>query len=182
MIDQREWVFASAASGETFQHALLRERVMFRLQIASRDRGPGRQIVERIASGATAGRPEEQLYRRYFARERIEMTSEIRQCGVVDGLEQRQQGLADRAPFGPHAAQQQFLAFLVGPPEFEVEEHWNQDEDDGKKRYLRRERRYPAAASPCFSLPRSSGIRNWRNFRYGRNRGRHHGTSCGYAS
>src|ERR1700750_2024656 len=69
---------------------------------------------------------------RHFARQRVEMTSEIRQRGVVEGLEQRQQGLANRATFGPHAAQQQHLAFLVGPPEFELEEDWNQDRD-GKK-------------------------------------------------
>jgi len=181
MIDQRERHFATAVFAEAFEHPLLRERVVFRLQIALRDRGPGRQIVERIASSASAGRPEKKLYRRHFARERGEMTSEIRQRGVVNGLEQRQQGLADRATFGPHAAQQQLLAFLVGPPEFEVEEDWNQDEDDGNKNYLRRERRCPAAAWQCFSFPRSSGIRNWRSFRCGRNRGRHHETSCGYA-
>src|SRR5215472_8423296 len=109
------------------------------------------------------------------------MVSKFRQRAIVGGLEQWQQGLADRVPFCPHAAQQQLLAFLVGPPEFEVEEDRDQDEHDGKKRCLRRERRYPAVAWPCFSFPRSSGIRNWHNFRYGRNPGRHRGTSCGYA-
>ena len=61
MIDQGGWHFAAAVSGETLQHALLRERIMFRLQIALRDRGPGCQIVERIASSVRVGRPEEQL-------------------------------------------------------------------------------------------------------------------------
>src|SRR5258708_38257949 len=121
MIDQREWNFASAVFGEALEHALLRERVVFRLEIALRDRGPGRQIVNRIASRASVGRPEEQLYRRHLAREPGEMASEFRQRGVVGGLEQRQQGLANRAPFSTHAAQQQLLAFLVGRPEFEVE-------------------------------------------------------------
>ena len=181
MIDQRERHFATAVFAEAFEHPLLGEGVVFHPQIALRDRRPGRQIVERIASSASAGRPEEQLYCRHFARERGEMASKIRQRRGVDGLEQRQQGLADRATFGPHATQQQLLAFLVGPPEFEVEEDWNQDEDDGEKNYLRRERRCPAAAWQCFSFSRSRSIRNWRSFRYGRNRGRHHGTSCGYA-
>ena len=55
MIDQRERYFAAAVSGETFQHALLRERVVLCLEIALRDRGPGRQIVERIASSVREG-------------------------------------------------------------------------------------------------------------------------------
>ena len=181
MLDHRKRHFAAAVSGETFQHAQPREHVVFRLQIVLRDRGPRRQIIERISSSTGVGRPQEQLYRRHFARETGEMASKIRQLGVVGGLEQWQQGLADHAPFGSHTAQQQLLAFLVGPPEFQIEEDRDQDEDDGKKRYLRRKRRCPAGAPPCFRFPRPSGIRNWRSFRYGRNRDRHRGTSCGYA-
>src|SRR5215472_13045936 len=98
MIDQREWHFVAAVSGEAFKDPLLREHVVFGLEIALRDRGPGRQVVERIAPSTSVGRPEEQLYRRHFACEPGEMTSEIRQRRVVGGLEQRQQGLADRAP------------------------------------------------------------------------------------
>ena len=164
MIDQGEWHFAAAVFGEAFEDALLCEHVVLRPKVALRDGGPGRQIVERIAPSPSVGGPQEQLYRRHLAREPGEMASEIRQRGGVGGLEQRQQGLAYCAPFGPHAAQQQLLAFFICPPEFKVEEDRNQDEDDGKKACLRRERRCPAGAPPCFSLPRSSGIRNWRNF------------------
>jgi hypothetical protein len=59
------------------------------------------------------------------------MASKFRQRGVVGGLEQWQQGLADRTTLSSNAAQQQLLAFLVGRAELEVEEDWNQDEDDG---------------------------------------------------
>ena len=64
-------------------------------------------------------------------------------------LEQR---LVDRAPVGPHAAQQQLLAFLAGPPEFEPEKDRNQDEDDGQERCLRRERPFPGGCVAVFQL------------------------------
>ena len=131
MVDQREWNVGSAVFGEAVEHALLDERVVFRLEIALRDRGPGCQIVERITSSVCVGGPEKQLYRGHLAYEPGEMASEFRQRGVVGGLEQWQQGLADRAPLSSNAAQQQLLAFLVSRAELEVEEDWNQDEDDG---------------------------------------------------
>ena len=131
MIDQREWNVASAVFGEALEHALLHERIVLRPEIVLRDRRPGYQIVERITSSVSVGGPEEQLYRRHLAYEPGEMASEFRQRRVVGGLEQWQQGLADRASLSSHAVQQQLLAFLVGPAELEVEEDWNQDEDDG---------------------------------------------------
>ena len=90
MIDQREWNVVSAVFGEALEDTLPRKRVVFRLEIALRDRRPGRQIVERIAFRASVGGPQEQLYRCHLAREPGEMASEFRQRGVVGGLEQRQ--------------------------------------------------------------------------------------------
>ena len=125
---------------------------MFRLQIVLRDRGPRRQIVERISSSTGIGRPQEQLYRRHFARETGETASKIRQRGVGGALEQWQQGLADYATFCAHAAEQQLLAFLVGPPEFQIEEDRDQDEDDGKKRYLRRKATMSSGRAAVFQV------------------------------
>src|SRR5262249_23163443 len=76
-IDQRKWHFAPAMLAEALEHALARQRSVFRREMALPDRGPGRHIVERIASGARVGRPEEQLYRRRLAREPGEMASEF---------------------------------------------------------------------------------------------------------
>jgi hypothetical protein len=115
-------------------------------EIAVCDRRPRRQIVERIASSDSVGRPEEQLYRRHLTGEPPEMLSEFWQRGVVSGFEQRQQGLADRAALLAHVAQQQLLAFLIGRSELGIEEGGNNQENDREQPCLCRQRPRPADA------------------------------------
>ena len=179
MIDQRERHLAAAILGEAVEHALLRQGIALGLEVGGRDRRPRRHVVKAVAAGA--GGRQQQLDRGHLAGEAGEGGAELGQGVDVGGLQQRQQGLADHAPFVAHAAQQQLLALLVGGAEFDVEKDRDEQKDDRQQPGLGRQRPRPAQAAPRPSLVRSSGIQNRRSSGCGRNRGRCRGTSCGYA-
>ena len=155
MIDQRKRHFATAILGEAVEHALLRQRIPLGLEVGGRHRGPRRHIVKAVAAGAR-GR-QQQFDRRHLAGKARRLAPSSGKFSM-SRLQHRQQGLADHPPFVAHAAQQQFLAFLVSVAEFDVEKDRDQQKDNREQPCLAGQRPRPAQAAP---RPSSASVQRY---------------------
>ena len=131
VIAQRERQLALAGLRKAVEHAL-RARVSRSAGGCALDRGPRGDIVESAA--ASAGENSSLTLVKSSAKRASVEPSWGRVS--MSAVQERQQGLADDAPFVAHAAQQQLLAFLVGIAEAIIDDERDEQKDHREQHRL----------------------------------------------